>query len=101
MGVPVVTLMGDRHAGRMVASVLTQVGLAELIARTPEEYVASAAAFAGAPEQLVDLRGRLREQMRRSPLCDGAGFTSHLEAAYRAMWRQGIRGAPEGPTRAC
>jgi predicted O-linked N-acetylglucosamine transferase (SPINDLY family) len=88
MGVPVVTLPGDRHAGRMVASALTQVGLAELIARTPEEYVARAAALAGDPERLAALRDGLREQTRRSPLCDGAAFTRHLEAAYRAMWRR-------------
>jgi predicted O-linked N-acetylglucosamine transferase (SPINDLY family) len=92
MGVPVVTLLGDRHAGRMVASVLTQVGLDDLIARTPEEYAARAAGLAGDLERLATLRAGLRERMRRSPLCDGAGFTRHLEAAYRAMWRRWAAG---------
>ena len=38
MGVPVVTLRGDRHAGRVGASLLTQVGLMDWIAGSPEEY---------------------------------------------------------------
>lgn len=88
MGVPVVTLRGGRHAGRMVASVLTQVGLCALAAGTPEEYVAQAAALAGDCERLASLRSGLREQVRRSPLCDGAAFTRQLEAAYRAVWRR-------------
>lgn len=92
MGVPVVTLRGDRHAGRMVASVLTQVGRGELIAGTREEYVATAAGLAADPERLAALRSGLRDQVRRSPLCDGAAFTRQLEAAYRDMWRHWIRG---------
>jgi predicted O-linked N-acetylglucosamine transferase (SPINDLY family) len=96
MGVPVVTLLGDRHAGRMVASVLTQAGLEQLIARTPGEYVAKAAALAGDGERLVDLRSGLRGRMRRSPLCDGAALTRNLEAAYRDMWRRWVDGSRRG-----
>jgi predicted O-linked N-acetylglucosamine transferase (SPINDLY family) len=88
MGVPVVTLLGDRHAGRMVASVLMQVGLDEFIAPTPEEYVRQAAALAEDPERLAGLRSGLRERVRKSPLCDGATFTRQLEAAYRDLWRR-------------
>ena len=87
-GVPVVTLLGERHAGRMVASVLTQVGLAELIASSPQEYVAQAAGLARSKDRLSALRFGLREQMRRSPLCDGAGLTKNLEATYRTLWRR-------------
>jgi predicted O-linked N-acetylglucosamine transferase (SPINDLY family) len=39
MGILVVTLAGDRHAGRICATVLTAVGLPDLIARAPDEYV--------------------------------------------------------------
>lgn len=88
MGVPVVTLLGNRHAGRMVASVLTQVGLTDLIAATPEEYVAKAAGLANDVERLAALRAGLRERMRASPLCDGRTFTRHLEKAYRTMWHR-------------
>jgi predicted O-linked N-acetylglucosamine transferase (SPINDLY family) len=88
MGVPVLTLCGNRYAGRMVASVLTRLGLAEWVARTPEEYVATAARVAADLDALVPLRAGLRERVRHSPLCDGPAFTRELEDAYRAMWRR-------------
>jgi predicted O-linked N-acetylglucosamine transferase (SPINDLY family) len=88
MGVPMVTERGARAAGRSSASLLEAVGLRELVADTPDDFVALAAAWAGDPQRLADLRGRLREQTRRSPLCDGAAFTRGLEAAYRQMWRR-------------
>jgi protein O-GlcNAc transferase len=92
MGVPVITLRGERHAGRMVASVLHQVGLATLIAESRAQYVQIAARLAGDIESLAKLRSRLRDQVAAS-LCDGAGFTRNLEAAYRRMWeRRKIKG---------
>lgn len=87
-GVPVLTLRGDRHAGRMVASVLTAVGLRDLIADTPAQYVALATRLAADIHALAALRAGLREKVRTSPLCDAVGFTLGLEAAYRQMWRQ-------------
>ncbi len=88
MGVPMLTERGARAAGRQSASVLEIVGLRELVAETPDAFVALAASLADAPERLAALRGRLREQVRRSPLCDGAAFTRGLEAAYRELWRR-------------
>jgi predicted O-linked N-acetylglucosamine transferase (SPINDLY family) len=88
MGVPTLTLLGDRHAGRMVASALTQVGLPEFITRTPDEFVARAVALAGDLERLAGLRAGLRERVRSSPLCDAAGFPRRLEDAYREIWRR-------------
>jgi len=87
MGVPVMTLAGDRHAGRVGASLLTQVGLTELVAQTPDDYVRLAAALAGDRERLTALRAALRERMQRSPLCDAQSFTRDLEAAYRERWQ--------------
>jgi predicted O-linked N-acetylglucosamine transferase (SPINDLY family) len=92
MGVPVVTLRGARHAGRMVASVLTQVGLTEFIADTPDQYLARAVQLAGDLGRLARLRAGLRGMMRDSPLCDGRGLTRSLEEAYRVMWRRWCAG---------
>ncbi len=86
MGVPVVTLAGDRHAGRVGVSLLSRVGLTELIARTPEEYVKLAVELANDTGRLARLRAGLRERMENSSLCDAAGFTTDLEQAYREMW---------------
>lgn len=86
MGVPVVTLYGDRHAGRMVASVLTQLGLSELIARSREQYLEIASRLAMEGARLAGFRSTLRDRMTNSSLCDGVGRTRELESAYRQMW---------------
>jgi protein O-GlcNAc transferase len=88
MGVPVITLYGATHAGRMVASVLTRLGLTELITHSPREYLERAVQVVGDLDRLADLRARLRDMMKNSPLCDGERFTRNLEAAYRAMWQR-------------
>jgi protein O-GlcNAc transferase len=86
MGVPVVTLRGDRHAGRVGASLLTQIGVTDLIADSVEAYVSTAVALAADPTRLADLRRSLRPRMAASSLCDGAGFARKVEDAYRTMW---------------
>lgn len=85
MGVPVVTLCGDRHAGRMVSSILTAAGLPECIAHTPDEYLAIAQRLASSPDTLAALRKGLRDRIKQSVLCDAKGFTKRLEEAYRRM----------------
>jgi len=90
MGVPVVTLRGDRHAGRVGASLLTQVQLPDLIAGTLAEYVEIAAALAHNPARLGDLRSSLRSRVAASPLCDAPAFARNIESAYRAMWRRWV-----------
>jgi protein O-GlcNAc transferase len=96
MGAPVVTLRGRLCAGRMVASVLTAVGLTELIAETPEDYLRIALGLAEDAVRRKDLRQTLRLRMLRSPLCDKAGFTRGLEDAYRSLWRT-CRQRQDGP----
>jgi predicted O-linked N-acetylglucosamine transferase (SPINDLY family) len=94
MGVPVVALEGDRHAARVGVSLLSAVGMPELIAHSQEEYVAIAAQLASQPDRLEQLRHTLRSTVERSPLADGARFTQELEQAYQEMWRLAIgRGA--------
>jgi predicted O-linked N-acetylglucosamine transferase (SPINDLY family) len=87
MGVPAITLEGDRFVSRMGVSHLTAVGLTDFIVPTREAYFDKAVALAGDLPRLRELRATLREQVAQSPLCDGAGFTGELEAAFRMMWR--------------
>ncbi len=87
MGVPVLTLLGDRAAGRMVASVLERLGLNDWVAKSPAEYVESAQRLSGNLDALDNLRGSLRERLAASSLCNGQVFARDLEAAYREMWR--------------
>ncbi|MBX9963233.1 MAG: tetratricopeptide repeat protein [Burkholderiales bacterium] len=87
MGVPVVTLEGDRHASRVGVSLLEHLGLDTLIARSPDEYVSIAVALAADPGRRASMRGTLRERMRHAKLTDVPGFTSQLEEAYRSAFR--------------
>jgi predicted O-linked N-acetylglucosamine transferase (SPINDLY family) len=87
MGVPFVTLAGDRYMGRMGRSLLEQVGLGDFVARTPDEYVERAVGVARDRGRLGALRASLRDRVAASPLLDAQGFVTGLEAAYRAMWR--------------
>ena len=86
MGVPVITLAGSTHASRVGVSLLSNVGLPELIAKTPEEYVSKAVALAHDLEKLKSLRTSLRDMLLHSPLTDAKRVTHHLEKAYRNMW---------------
>jgi predicted O-linked N-acetylglucosamine transferase (SPINDLY family) len=87
MGVPVVTLAGKTHAGRVGVSLLSSVGLPRLIAEDREQYVRVAAELAGDLPALAELRGGLRQRVAQSPLTDAAGFARDIEVAYRQMWR--------------
>ncbi len=87
MGVPVVSLAGETATSRGGASLLHAVGLGELVAQTPGEYLHIAAALAGDTQRLSALRAGLRDRMRSSPLTDADRFTRGLERAYRTMWR--------------
>ncbi len=87
MGVPVVTLKGENHGGRVGASLLNAAELQELVAQDEGCYVALAAALAADTKRLEDLRGDLRERMEASPLTDAATFAAKIEAAYRTIWK--------------
>ena len=86
MGVPVVTLRGDRHAARVGASLLTAVSHPEWIAGDEAGYVRIATGLAGNPALLGTLRVGLRDDMKRSPLLDHAGQAARFGDALRACW---------------
>jgi len=87
MGVPVITLVGRTAVGRGGASILANIGLPELIAPTPEQYLQIATTLAKDLPRLADLRRTLRPRMQASPLMDAPRFARNIEAAYRRMWR--------------
>lgn len=87
MGVPVVTLMGNRHSSRVGASILSRVGLQELICGTEADYVNRAVALAADLERLKTLRTQMRERLTGSPLCDAASFAGMVEDSYQTMWK--------------
>jgi predicted O-linked N-acetylglucosamine transferase (SPINDLY family) len=88
MGVPLITLAGDRHAARLGASLLAAAGHPEWIAESPDSLTAVAAGLAGDLDRLAALRARLRGEVAASPLADVHGFTHSLEETYRSMWQR-------------
>jgi predicted O-linked N-acetylglucosamine transferase (SPINDLY family) len=88
MGVPVVSLAGRTAAGRGGLSVLSNVGLGELVAKTPEQYLSIARKLASDIPGLAEMRRTLRQGMLQSPLTDGRQFAKNVEKTYRDLWRK-------------
>ena len=88
MGVPTVTRMGNTMLSLQGVSMLRCVGLTDWIADTEDDYVALAVRHASNPQALSDLRGRLRDMAKKSPLFDTARFAKDLEDALWAMARE-------------
>jgi len=93
-GVPVLTCAGEAFASRIAGSLLTAVGLPELITHSLKEYEALALKLATTPGMLAELRARLAENRTTYPLFDTDRFRRHIESAYVAMWQRYQRGEP-------
>jgi protein O-GlcNAc transferase len=91
---PVLTQTGETFAGRVAASLLTAIGLPELIAQTPEEFESIAIELATQPMRLAAIRAKLAEHRATMPLFNTELYTRHLEAAYAAMHQRHQSGLP-------
>lgn len=87
MGVPVISLAGDRATSRAGAALLRNVELLELVAPSAGDYVARAAALANNGPRLQELRQQLRPRVATSVLTDAPRFTHELEATLAQAWR--------------
>ena len=87
MGLPVVTLAGHAHRSRVGVSLLSSVGLPDLVARSPDDFVRIAAALANDRPRLASLRAGFRDRLRASPLLDCPALARAVEGAYRSLWR--------------
>ncbi len=85
MGVPVVTLAGNSHLSRVGVALLHAVGLDDLVADSPDQYVAITERLAGDKNGLQQLRSSLRDRLASSPLMAHTAFTRQLEAAFTSM----------------
>lgn len=88
MGAPVLSLVGPTVVGRAGLCQATLLGLPQLVAHTPEDFVARAVELAGDLPGLARLRSELRGRMESSPLMDGARFAENFEALYRQVWQR-------------
>lgn len=95
-GLPVLTLPGEQFAARVAASLLTAVGLPELIATSETDYEEKALHLAQNPDALLALRSKLMVNRRTAPLFDTRSYTRHLETAFEGAWTRWQTG--ESPT---
>jgi protein O-GlcNAc transferase len=91
MGVPVVTLAGERWLGRMGIGTLAPIGLDRLVVDTEDRYVAVARELAGDLTGLAALRAGLRQRVASSPLVDAERYARSIEAAFRRAWQDWCR----------
>jgi predicted O-linked N-acetylglucosamine transferase (SPINDLY family) len=100
-GLPVLTLRGESFPARQAASLLTAVGLPELITTSPADYVSRAVELATNPSKLIALKQVLWANRLTTPLFDTARFTRDLESLYNAMYARNASGcAPDHVVRA-
>lgn len=87
MGVPVLTMTGDRFLSRQGVGLLGAVGLDDWIAMNADDYVAKARAHANDLVALSELRMSLRQRVEQSPLMDGRRFAKDFEQMLWQMWQ--------------
>lgn len=88
MGVPVVSFAGQTAVSRGGLSILSNLGLAELVASDVDHYVQIASELAVDLPRLGELRSNMRARMQKSPLMDEPRFARQIEAAYRDIWQR-------------
>jgi predicted O-linked N-acetylglucosamine transferase (SPINDLY family) len=93
-GVPQIALLGSTFAARVSASLLTAIGLPDLIVRSPAEYRDLALRLANDPAALAAIRARVVANQLTTSLFDSQQFVRHLEAGYEAIWRRCLDGLP-------
>jgi len=94
MGVPVLTCAGESLSARMAGSLLSCLGLAELVTASLADYEATAIGLAAAPLRLQALRQRLVHARAHHPFFDTDRYRRHLESAYQTMWERNAAGLP-------
>lgn len=87
MGVPVLTLAGERFLARQGAGILTNVGLADWVAESPDALIGKALAWSSKLDELALLRSSLRARLLSSALLDAPGFALRFFDALQGMWQ--------------
>ncbi len=93
-GLPVVTKQGKKFAARVAASLLTGVGLPELITNTEEEYEQLILELARDEEKLNLIKAKLAENRLKMPLFDTERYTRNFEKGLMAVYNRYFDGLP-------
>jgi len=87
-GLPVITKAGRGFPARVAGSLLSTLGLPELITQTEAEYESLAMALARDPARLVEVKTKIAQNLKTAPLFNTGLFTRHLEAAYDQVFNK-------------
>lgn len=99
-GCPVLTCSGDSYVSRLAGSILTSIGMDQLVCTDLASYGRSARDLAGNPARLAGLRQRLSERLETAPFLDARAFAADLETAFEQMLQACAAGRQAGPLRA-
>ncbi len=97
MGVPVVSIAGQSHRARVGVSLLSNLGLTDLLAADEADFIRIASALAADAPRRAALRTSLRDTLAKSPICDRAAFVTRLESVYRSLWQAHCRRSTSTP----
>lgn len=88
MGVPVISLIGNRHCSRVSLSLLKRLDMDFFVTSTQQEYAAKACALATNLKSLSKIRTTMRQRLAASDICNKNKFAANIETAYRQMWHK-------------
>lgn len=88
MGVPMIGLCGKTHASRVGASLLSRVGLEQLVASSPQQYLQIASALANQVDDLRMLRTGMRDRLEASGLLDKKAFADEFSRIVIGLWKR-------------
>ena len=94
MGVPVITFPGKTFAGRHACSHLTNAAYPQFVADDLHGYVELAIQWSTRLNELAAIRAGMREQVRRSPLCDARRFAGDFLSLLKHAWQSRCEGQP-------
>ena len=91
-GLPVITKLGKGFAARVAGSILSAVGLSELITDSEQAYEALAIELANRPDLLAKIVSKLETNRLTQPLFDSVMYTRHLECGYQMAYDRYVEG---------
>ena len=94
MGVPVITLVGERHNSRFGYSLLMNIGLTELCAFSEEEYVQKAIELGNDWDRIREYHLTIRRKMEQSPVMNDTIYMGEVEQAYEKIFSAWVNGKP-------
>lgn len=93
-GLPLLTILGKSFANRYAASILTAMGLPELIVHSIDQYEKLAINFGTSHEKITSLKNKVKTQQDFSPLFNTQLYVYSLEKAFTQVINNSRKGLP-------